>query len=123
MLGDPTAGFEVGLIDVFNFYMQDNSWSEEQIAETNFYLRFLAARAQGKLPTGARFLRDFIMAHPAYKQDSIVSDEIIFDISKIAASLNGPLNPAQEILLGEFAQANSEWANRTKIKEIIWREA
>jgi hypothetical protein len=41
----------------------------------------------------------------------------------MAVSLNGPLNPAQEILLGEFAQANSEWANRTKIKEIIWREA
>jgi glutamate--cysteine ligase catalytic subunit len=108
LLGDPTAGIEVGLIDVFNFYMQDNSWSEEHIAETNVYLRFLAARAQGKLPTGARFLRDFIMAHSAYKQNSIISDEIIFDISKMAASLNGPLNSAQEILLGEFAQANSE---------------
>lgn len=94
MLGDPAAGIEVGLIEVFNFYMQDNLWSEEHIKKTNVFLRFLAARAQGKIPTGARFLRDFIIAHPAYKQDSIVSDEIIFDISKMAASLNGSINAA-----------------------------
>jgi hypothetical protein len=108
LLGDSAVGIDVGLIDVFNFYMQDNVWSEKHIAETNVYLRFLAARAQGKLPTGARFLRDYILAHPAYKQDSIVSDEIIFDISRMVVSLNGPMNPAQEILLGEFAGANSE---------------
>lgn len=107
MLGDSAAGIDLGLIDICNFYMQDNAWTPSQIEKTNLYLRFIAARAQGKIPTGARFLRDVIQSHLAYKQDSVVTDEILFDISKMAVSLNGPCNPMQEILLGEFAEASS----------------
>lgn len=107
LLGDPAAGIDLGLIDLCNFFMQDNAWSPEHVEKTNLYLGLLAARAQGKIPTGARFLRDYILAHPAYKQDSIVTDEILFDMTKMAASLNGPCNPAQEVLLGEFAKRAS----------------
>ena len=51
-------------------------WPLEKKAETNRYLTFLADRARGKVVTGARFIRDFVTKHPAYRQDSFLNDEI-----------------------------------------------
>jgi len=35
-------------------------YSEEHISQINYYLDFLKARAKGDVPTGAKFIRDFI---------------------------------------------------------------
>jgi len=59
------------------------------------------------VPTGARFLRDFVQAHPEYKQDSIVSAEMIFDLSKMVANLEEPDSEPRQILLGEFAKTDA----------------
>jgi len=42
-------------------------------------LRF---RVVGKLCTPAAWIRNFIVKHPAYKNDSVVSDEINHDLMK-----------------------------------------
>ena len=34
----------------------------------------------GKLKTTARWMRDFVEAHPAYKHDSVVNEEVNFDL-------------------------------------------
>jgi len=34
------------------------------------------ARAKGEIPTGARFIRDYIAQHPLYKKDSIITTEL-----------------------------------------------
>jgi len=60
--------------------MTIKKWSEERIAETNTYLNFLSKRARGQIPTGARFIRDFVLNHPLYKHDSILSPEIAYDL-------------------------------------------
>ena len=36
----------------------------------------------GSLHTTARWMRDFIRSHPAYKFDSVVSQEINYDLLK-----------------------------------------
>lgn len=36
----------------------------------------------GQLVTPANWIRDFITSHPAYKKDSVVSDEINYDLAK-----------------------------------------
>jgi len=36
----------------------------------------------GKLITPASWIRNFIVTHPAYKNDSVVSDEINYDLAK-----------------------------------------
>jgi len=58
----------------------------------------------GELKTTARWIRDFVTAHPDYKQDSFVSDKVTYDlIAKIkevaegtisCPELAGPLNSA-----------------------------
>lgn len=56
------------------------------------------ARAKGEVKTGARLIREFVLKHPAYKQDSIVSSEIAFDLVKsiMEYSSNLPDRPLLE---------------------------
>ena len=46
----------------------------------NNYLDFIHKRATGEILTGASWMRQFVMKHPAYKQDSVVSEEIAYDM-------------------------------------------
>jgi len=85
--------------------MHDNEWSAEQIKQTDTYMNFLAARCQGKIPSGAHFLRKFVLEHPKYQQDSVVSDEIIYDMCQMCVGLNSPDNAARKQLLGDYASA------------------
>ena len=34
------------------------------------------------MKTGARLIRDFVLSHPEYKHDSIVSNSIVYDLVK-----------------------------------------
>ncbi len=45
-------------------------------------------RAEGKIPTGATYIRDFVLNHPEYKKDSIVTDTITFDLMEKILVLN-----------------------------------
>jgi len=60
--------------------MELKQWSAENKNITNIYLEFLRKRSRGLVPTGAKFIRDFVLNHPAYQKDSIVSKEIAYDL-------------------------------------------
>lgn len=83
--------------------MQLKQWSEGQIEETMVYLRFLSERTKGSIPTGASFLRKFVTEHSGYKRDSIVTNEINYDLMQMLAGLNDPGNAARSQLLGGYA--------------------
>lgn len=44
------------------------------------YISLIQKRASGELQTTAAWLRSFVMDHPKYKQDSVVSEEITYDM-------------------------------------------
>lgn len=44
------------------------------------YLGLIQKRASGELMTTARWIRSFVMSHPDYKQDSVVSEKINYDL-------------------------------------------
>ena len=56
------------------------SCSSYTLNTVNGYLDFIHKRATGEILTGASWMRQFVMNHPAYKHDSIVSDEIAYDL-------------------------------------------
>jgi len=56
-------------------------------------LDFLQKRARGEIPTGARYLRDLVLNHPEYKQDSIITPAIAFDIMNTVADLEAEPSP------------------------------
>ena len=67
------------------------------------YMRFLSDRASGRLPTGAHFIRSFVLNHADYQRDSKVSDQINYDLLKMMATLNDANSEARRTLLGEYA--------------------
>ena len=40
------------------------------------YIDLVVQRATGELPTPAAWIRTFVQSHPAYKHDSVVSQEV-----------------------------------------------
>ena len=44
------------------------------------YWTLLSQRASGKLKTNAKWMRDFLTSHNSYKQDSLVSEEAVYDL-------------------------------------------
>lgn len=44
------------------------------------YLKLLQLRASGSLMTPAAYIRSFVTAHPDYKHDSVVSEQINYDL-------------------------------------------
>lgn len=44
------------------------------------YLDLVRRRSNGTLKTAATWIRDFVRSHPAYKLDSVVNQEINYDL-------------------------------------------
>ena len=51
-------------------------------------MSMLLERAKGEIKTGARYMRDFILNHPAYEKDSVVSNRIAFDLMSSIVNMN-----------------------------------
>jgi len=46
------------------------------------YLDFIRKRASGELLTTATWMRKFVQTHPAYKKDSVINDQVGWDLIK-----------------------------------------
>ena len=44
------------------------------------YMGFLQQRALGFNCTGAQWIRKFVRTHPSYKRDSLVTEDILYDL-------------------------------------------
>lgn len=62
------------------------------------YLRLIQKRASGELLTTASWLRQEVLQHPDYKHDSIVTDQINYDLLKKAKEIQEGLIDCPELL-------------------------
>ncbi|ORY68824.1 glutamate-cysteine ligase [Pseudomassariella vexata] len=102
-----------GLIPIVESYLDSVNVDVQTRCELATYLDLIRRRASGELWTAAKWIRQFVAKHPAYKADSVVDDEInkslvgaVIDISekeqvgKGWKGLDGV--PDLERLLGQF---------------------
>lgn len=70
-----------GLIPIVHDYLSliDNLDSLTSCKLKQF-LRLIKKRANGSLLTPASYIRRFVMDHPAYKHDSVINNEINYDL-------------------------------------------
>ncbi|UJR07542.1 hypothetical protein I4U23_011830 [Adineta vaga] len=70
-----------GLVPLTRQYIGER---EDIDADTRFtieqYLLLVSKRASGTLLTNASWIRQFVLSHPLYKKDSVVSEEIQYDL-------------------------------------------
>eukprot|EP01096_Ripella_sp_DP13-Kostka_P007805 TRINITY_DN2879_c0_g1_i1.p1 TRINITY_DN2879_c0_g1~~TRINITY_DN2879_c0_g1_i1.p1 ORF type:complete len:719 (-),score=276.59 TRINITY_DN2879_c0_g1_i1:225-2120(-) len=77
-------GLFEGLIPLCKKYLDEqpieNAVAQEARNRVDQYLLLISKRASGELITAARWIRNFVDKHPAYKHDSVVSHEVNFDL-------------------------------------------
>lgn len=65
-----------------NFIQKE--WQEMKDQPQNrrlyYYFKIISDRASGRLPTAAKFLKNFILTHPDYRHDSKISQQINYDL-------------------------------------------
>jgi glutamate--cysteine ligase catalytic subunit len=65
-----------GLIPLISAYLDHINCDEITRGRISLYLDYIERKARGELVTTATWMRNFVRSHPAYKRDSVVSDEI-----------------------------------------------
>ena len=70
-----------GLLGVVRRYVDSLSIDVNTRMAIDRYLSFIRMRANGELETTASWLRRFVREHPDYKHDSVVSQEINYDLA------------------------------------------
>ena len=56
-----------GLIPLIEEFMLLKGYDKEKAGQIKHSLSFLSARAKGDVPTGAKYIRDFVEKHNDYK--------------------------------------------------------
>ncbi|XP_069742095.1 glutamate--cysteine ligase catalytic subunit isoform X2 [Narcine bancroftii] len=69
-----------GLIPIINCYLENMEVDVDTRCSILNYLKLIRKRASGELMTAACWLRNFVAHHPDYKQDSIVTEKINYDL-------------------------------------------
>uniref|UniRef100_A0A3P8VTN5 Glutamate--cysteine ligase n=1 Tax=Cynoglossus semilaevis TaxID=244447 RepID=A0A3P8VTN5_CYNSE len=69
-----------GLIPILNCYLENMEVDVDTRCAILNYLKLIKKRASGELMTMAKWMREFVAKHPEYKQDSVISDKINYDL-------------------------------------------
>lgn len=99
--GKPSTGYP-GLLGLVNNYLNTLNIDIETRCEISKYLELIKKRANGTLMTAATWMRQFVQNHPDYKQDSVVSEKINYDLVKMVEKINNGEVSVPE-LLGNFS--------------------
>ncbi|KAI8055820.1 glutamate-cysteine ligase-domain-containing protein [Syncephalis plumigaleata] len=91
-----------GLIPIIHSYLNSINMDVETGCYLSRYLAFIRARANGTLMTTAAWIRKFVQNHPDYKHDSVVSQQINYDLVRAMDAIGNGSDKAPE-LLGQFA--------------------
>lgn len=60
------------------------------------YLTLISRRAKGELMTAATWMREFVTTHPSYCKDSVLNEEINYDLLVRIGNLSE--NPCSKLL-------------------------
>ncbi|KNC74969.1 glutamate-cysteine ligase catalytic subunit, partial [Sphaeroforma arctica JP610] len=94
-----------GLLAYVRAYLNTMVVDVETSMKLQSYLNFISKKASGDLMTTAQWMRGYIKKHPDYKQDSVISDSINYDICKIFLDAGEGRTIVPE-LTGDFGKKN-----------------
>mmetsp|Transcript_82933 Transcript_82933/g.234267 ORF Transcript_82933/g.234267 Transcript_82933/m.234267 type:complete len:487 (+) Transcript_82933:149-1609(+) len=89
-----------GLVPLCYAYLDHMNCDKKGFSKLDGYLRFISARAAAQVKTDAGWMRDFVLNHPEYAKDSVVSPAIAHDLVKACDEVGRGERVASD-LLGE----------------------
>ncbi|OAL48923.1 glutamate-cysteine ligase [Pyrenochaeta sp. DS3sAY3a] len=82
-----TEGGFPGLIPLVESYLNSMNVDVETRCDLASYLDLIRKRANGTYWTAAKWIRNFVQTHEKYSKDSVVNDEITYDLIKAAEQI------------------------------------
>jgi glutamate--cysteine ligase catalytic subunit len=82
-----TEGGFPGLIPLVESYLNSMNVDVETRCDIATYLDLIRKRANGTYWTAAKWIRSFVASHPQYRKDSVVGDDITYDLIKAAEQI------------------------------------
>jgi glutamate--cysteine ligase catalytic subunit len=76
-----------GLLPLVEQYFTEKG-QQDWLPQLDHYLSFIRRRATGEARTPARWMRDVVRSHKAYRHDSVVSPEICYDLMREVAEIS-----------------------------------
>ncbi|KAJ3223275.1 hypothetical protein HK099_001316 [Clydaea vesicula] len=73
-------GSFVGLIPLILSYLNSMPLEHNIVSGLERYVDLVKGKANGSIPTTASWIRNFVLNHPDYKQDSVVGQKIAYDL-------------------------------------------
>jgi glutamate--cysteine ligase catalytic subunit len=92
-----------GFIPLIRRYLAEKNVAAAHFERIMTYVEFVGRRASGECMTVARWIREFIDNHPAYLHDSIVNDEVTYDLCKAAQDIVEKKNVPCELFGSQLA--------------------
>ncbi|EMR10581.1 hypothetical protein PNEG_01286 [Pneumocystis murina B123] len=86
-----------GLIPLIQDYFDSINLSQKIRQVLEKYLELIKKRASGEWQTTASWIRSFVRNHPAYRKDSVISQEINYDLIKKAEKISNEFGKNQKL--------------------------
>ncbi|TFK54486.1 glutamate-cysteine ligase catalytic subunit [Heliocybe sulcata] len=87
-----------GLLGLVYAYLETLDIDEQSRNKIEDYLNLIRGRSNSSLQTAATWIRNFVRNHPDYKYDSVVSQEINYDLMRTADEIERGVRKAPGLL-------------------------
>lgn len=91
-----------GLLGLVWAYIDTLDVQGEELSKIHSYLNLIRRRANGSLQTPATWIRNFVRSHPSYAQDSVVTQEMNYDLIVAIDEIERGIRPAPDLLPEDY---------------------
>ncbi|THV05006.1 glutamate-cysteine ligase catalytic subunit [Dendrothele bispora CBS 962.96] len=97
-----------GLLGLVEAYVDTLDVEAEDLAKIRSYLNLVRDRSNGTLLTAATWIRNFVRSHPAYAKNSVVSQEINYDLLVAVDEIERGARSASDLLPKDYTGGNKD---------------
>ncbi|KAJ7084345.1 glutamate-cysteine ligase catalytic subunit [Mycena belliarum] len=97
-----------GLLGLIMAYLETLDISPDESARIHNYLDLIRKRSNGTLLTPATWMRNFVRSHPTYKQDSVVSAEINYDLMVAVDEIERGVRKAEDLMPADYTGSKED---------------
>lgn len=105
-----------GLLGLVEAYIETLDMEPSEKRQIEKYLDLVRRRANGSLQTSATWIRNFVRSHPLYKFDSVVSQEINYDLMVAVDELERGVLRVPELLPEDYSRPHVNGLHESKFE-------
>ncbi|KAJ3503538.1 hypothetical protein NLJ89_g8386 [Agrocybe chaxingu] len=97
-----------GLLPLVDAYLETLEVESQDMVRIRRYLDLVRRRSDGRLLTPATWIRNFVRSHPDYRQDSVVSQTINYDLLQAVDEIERGVRKAPDLLPADYTGGDAD---------------